>query len=260
MPDFIPDEAIPAADPAEVVQQYRRLVFKIANRYQNILNYGGAIDIDDLVQCGSMGVLEAQKTYKPEDGSFSGWSTFYIKKAIRRAIGFRQDGSISPDWFMERLDAPVPGADDITLQDTIADSTAPTPEEKAAEDSERDEIAIEVREAVERIKNAKQRECITRVYLDGQTTAEAAQAMGLSKKQVLTQHQHGKQALRFDQKLRRLANNYYYICIGVSRFNTTFTSATEQGVLLLEQDFDTMFGAGAFLNQDNKTESVDSLW
>ena len=79
----IPDKQIPTADPAAVIEQYRGWIKKIASKYAGLVEESGAVDMEDLIQVGSMAILEAQKTFDPEGGrNFTGWSYMPIRNAM----------------------------------------------------------------------------------------------------------------------------------------------------------------------------------
>ncbi|MBR6165551.1 MAG: sigma-70 family RNA polymerase sigma factor [Clostridia bacterium] len=246
MDELIRDADIPTADPADIVEQYKRWVCKIANQYQSFLGKNGRMDMEDLKQAGYIGLLQAQKTYIPDNGAFTGWSAFYIRKYIRYTIGFRQDGSLPPGWMEISLDAPLPEADGLTLKDIIADTEVLPPEEAIVEAQQQLEVSEHVRKAVERLKNGKQREVITKVYLEEQTTEEAADSMGLTAKQIRSISLEGRYKLQRDRKLKTLAKKYFGLHVGKKAFNSTFTSAVELAVLRREQEFDRAFGMGAY--------------
>ncbi|MFF2205255.1 RNA polymerase sigma factor RpoD/SigA [Streptomyces sp. NPDC058145] len=65
-----------------LVQHNRRLVWKIAHGYQ-----GRGLDIEDLVQHGSIGLMRAVRKFDATKGyKFSTYATWWIKQSITRAI------------------------------------------------------------------------------------------------------------------------------------------------------------------------------
>ena len=246
MPDFIPDEAIPAADPEVVVLQYELYIKKIANRYNSELQKTGAIGFDDLVQVGRIAILDAQKNYNPENGSFINCLFNYARKAMRRALGFNNQTG-EPPMTMTYLDEPLSDDSESTRGDMIPDPNVRPMDEPIIEVETRNETYEQVHAALERMKSEKQKEVLTRVYLDGQERTAAAAEMNINTKALYALDQAGRNALYRDDKLKRYAYTVPFIHVGVSQFNTTWTSATEMAVLRLERDFDNMFGAGAFL-------------
>ena len=66
----------------QVVTSYLGLVRSVASRYRDL-----GVPIDDLVQEGSLGLLEAIDDYDPRHGTpFSGYARFRVRRAIRNAL------------------------------------------------------------------------------------------------------------------------------------------------------------------------------
>lgn len=73
-------------------------------------------------------------------------------------------------------------------------------------------------------------DALRRRYFTGQTLAQAAQETGVSIERVRQMESHGLKALRHPKASRSLREfmTPYYFHVGVSRFNTTGTSAVEE--------------------------------
>ena len=67
----------------EVCQQHSGLVFTIARRYLSACVHDPAIDLDDLMQTGYIGLMEAAQTHDESKGSFANWAAYYIRYEIR---------------------------------------------------------------------------------------------------------------------------------------------------------------------------------
>lgn len=232
---------------------YKKLVCKIANNYNGVISQNGRISNDDLIQAGYIGLLEAQKTYKPDAGrSFTSWAFFYIKKSIRSTIGIKNDGSLPDDWNNVSFDDPIPGTENFTYQDTISDP-APTREEELSEESAQQETAAAVRAAVDRLTNEKQKTAIRKIWLDELPKKEAAAEMGISETALKSLDYKGREKLAKDYTLRKFAMPFFHV--GVTKFHSTGTSEVEQTILWLESQFDNIYGKGAFAalkNPDSK--------
>lgn len=64
-----------------------RLVIHFAKQYKSILNKVEAIELDDLISEGNIGLIKAINKYNPDlDIQFSYYSSFWIKKAINEFI------------------------------------------------------------------------------------------------------------------------------------------------------------------------------
>lgn len=71
---------------AELLNQHMGLVRHIAGRLKRLLR-GGAMDHDDLVQCGAIGLLLAIRRFEPERGvTFSTFAAPYIRGLILNGI------------------------------------------------------------------------------------------------------------------------------------------------------------------------------
>ena len=66
----------------ELIEKNLRLVISIAKKY-----LGCGLDMDDLIQSGSMGLMKAAQKYDPDLGyRFSTYASWWIKQGITRAI------------------------------------------------------------------------------------------------------------------------------------------------------------------------------
>lgn len=66
---------------AEVVERYSPLVNRIARRMHAP---GGSEELEDLIQVGSVGLLEAVNRFQPERGAFSSYASVTISGTIKR--------------------------------------------------------------------------------------------------------------------------------------------------------------------------------
>ena len=225
----IPDSDIPGADPAAVVEQYSPFVRKLAKRYEPSLNRTGAIDEEDLYQAGCIAVLKTQKEYNPENGSFLHCLFFSCRRAMRTALGYKNG---LPPPALAYLDEPLSEETEDTIGDTVADPDGIPTDEAAIDAATRAETAAEVRAAVERMKSAKQREVIQRVWLDGQERAAAAEEMEIRTTALYALDREGRRSLRRDGQLKRFVRDEVpFFHVGRGEFNNTWTSATEKAVL-----------------------------
>ena len=226
----IPDKDIPMADPAEVIQQYSAWVQKIANKYTGIVEDSGVFDMEDLHQSGCMALLEAQKTYDPDRGkTFMSWSYLTIKSAMLTLLGYRDKARHIPPAPPIPLDKPISDDSDDRLLDTIEDPDYIPVDEQIIEKETREETKIEVRAAVDRLKNPAQREVIRRLYLDGQDREKIADDMGIETKKVSRLDREGRLKLRVDQRLCDFVTPFFKV--GVTRFRSSWTSAVEEAVI-----------------------------
>lgn len=227
---MIADVDIPGAEPAAVIKQYDPLIQKIANRYIPILDRSGAVGMDDLIQVGRIKVLQAQKCYDPAAGaSFLTFIYKPVKWAVMHALGMNSTGEL-PEIVLS-LDEPITDDESLTLADTIADPAAVPLEEPIIEDETRTETAVEVRAAIERMKSDKQRKAVNLIWFEGRTREQAAAQMEMNYGSFAALEQNGRSTLRRDTRLQNYAQEIPFIHVTLSRFKTTWTSATEYAAL-----------------------------
>lgn len=211
-----------------------------ANRYAWAIQKRPDLDPEDLLQAAFLGIIRAKKHYKPDKGKFSTYSVFFIRHEIRDLIGIRDGKDLPPEVIS--LDEPIDPEGDITRLEMISDDTIPDPDEKLiAEDRKR-----AVHDAVDRLE-ADQREVVTIHYFKGKTAPEAAVEMHISPLRVRLLLDKAKIRLRRDYILRKLCDmNMHRPCmrsVGVTRFNSTFTSAVEEAVLWREAHISPLLAA-----------------
>lgn len=228
--DRIPDEQITTASAEDVVNQYSAWVQKIVNRYSGLVNETGTYDVEDMYQAGIVGLLEAQNRYEPAGGcSFLTYSYNHIRNAILSLFGYDNPQRKRPPIPLTYLDKPLTDDDDTTLIDTIEDPDIIPFDEPIIDQETRQETAAAVRAAIDRLRNPKQREVISRCWLNGQKRAEAAAEMGIDARTLYFNDRSGRNNLRHDPRLRKYAMPLFHV--GAARFNTTWTSAVELAVI-----------------------------
>ena len=211
----------------ELFRANRGLLHKFARRYSGI---DTAVDTDDLVQAGYMGLVEAERTYDASRGKgWVSWAAWYVKNAMAAAVGIR-GAKERPHLHAVSLDAPL-GDDEGagSLLDMLEDESIPDASSGLVEADR----AVTVRAAVERLE-ADRREVIRRRDLQGMSYAVVGEGMGLSVGEVKNLRVRALNDLRNDKAIRlmRLEDaTPYYRRVGVSTFNTTWTSATEAAAL-----------------------------
>ena len=227
-PIDISDREIPTADPEAVIEQYTGLICKISERYEPVLEKTGSVDVDDLFQAGRIAIYKAQKTYDPDGGvKFISYIYDRIRSAMRRTLNFNSQTGLPPEP-MDYLDEPLSDDADTRKLDMIPD-TAPTAEERIVNQDARQETFEAVHAAIDRMKSDKQREVITRVWIDGQDRAAAADDMKMKIGALRALDKAGRSTLRRDWRLERYAMPMFPV--GVIRFRSTWTSAVEEAVI-----------------------------
>lgn len=208
-----------------------------AARYLWAIRERADVGFDDLVQAALLGICAALKTYDPA-GNWAQYSSYFIRQEIRALLGIKH-GRIPPALLS--LDAPAGGeggedGEGDTFIDLLPDETAPCPQEV----TEYNDLQRQVRAAVERLKNDREREVVRRCMLDGETQTAVAEDFGVSAQLIGMVWHKARNHLRADRSLRTLAEiedrTPYYTHVGVRTFDATNTSAVEKAVLFrLEQ-------------------------
>lgn len=82
--DFIEDLKTARSAKKQMVKSNMRLVISIARRYQKV-----GVNLQDLVQEGSLGLMRATEKYDPSRGfKFSTYASWWIQQAVFRAIAY----------------------------------------------------------------------------------------------------------------------------------------------------------------------------
>ena len=208
-----------------------RLASYWAGRYSWILERRNDLDREDLQQAAFLGILEARKAYKEERGGEVTLAGFYARKEIRALLGIR-NGKLPPT--LESLDEPLNEETDDTRLDLLADETLPEADAALLEEEKRQTV----RDAVNRLQE-DQKAVVSMHFFQGKTYQQTADEMNVTRDRVTTIFQNARRNLRRDRYLKALAevnrSTPYLLGVGVTRFNSTFTSAVEELVLLRER-------------------------
>lgn len=153
------------------------LIATIARKYTWAINGDPAIDFDDLMQTGFIGLVRAQETFSAEAGAWSTWATLNISYQIRRFLGLRDSKALKLQYSALSLDAPIVAggdSDGATLADTLADDSLEPMEDTA----ERSDTVKRIRAAVDALPE-DQRRIVTAYIENGMTATTAAEALGM---------------------------------------------------------------------------------
>lgn len=208
----------------------RGLVYFWANRYRALLEGRAVVDIDDLIQAGAMGLMEAEGTFQPDKGAWSTWASFYIRTAMQEALGLR-GGKSEP--LTVSLDAPAYTDDgepsEITLLETLADPTNPDMDGLLLED----EIVLTVRAAVDDLPEDQR--TVTRLHdLEGNSYVKCDQMLELNTGESRRISGRALRQLWKDKRLRALAidqETSFYRHKSVTAFHSSMSSVVEDLVL-----------------------------
>lgn len=112
----------------ELWGQVRRLVHDMAYKRLRATNGAGGVALDDLMQAGFLGFLEAVKAYDPAAGfRFTSYLTYPVKSAFSEAEGRRSEKQKrDPIFSAVSIDAPLDKGEGepLTLADVIPDPQA----------------------------------------------------------------------------------------------------------------------------------------
>ena len=179
--------------------QHDGLVIKIAFRFLPLLDR--ASDMEDLLQAGRLGVLLAQSTYDAGKGAFGTWAGYYIRTEMETALNLR--GRKRPDRLAVSLDRPIPGAEELTLLDTLPDRT--DMEEEALAKGTDAYIQAVVHTCLDALP-WEQRMAVQLCDLDGMNNEQAAAFLGIgSGSKVRSLRGKGQCNLRRMPRMRLLA-------------------------------------------------------
>lgn len=254
---MIADRDIPGADPAAVIAQYEPYVQKLANRYIPVLSKTGAVDMDDLIQVGRIAISDAQHKYNPDAGSFLNFLYYVVRVAMRRELGFNNQTG-APPVALVYLDEPLSDNAETTLAEMIADPDAVPLDEPIIESESRNETSEAVRAALDRMRSEKQRAAINLVWMEGKTRQAAADEMEMKPGAFYALEKAGRSTLRRDHRLRKYAESVPFIHVGVNRFNSTWTSATEYAALWMIEHRPEI--SPEPVNQESNADRIRRIW
>lgn len=225
------------------------LIRKWANRYSGLCEGRADVSFEDLLQIGFFGLVEAKQSYDPHKGSWSSWASYFIRKNMLDALGFRsskirytikrKDGTTETRYFhVGSLDAPAYSDDDsISLMETIADENIPDADSRLlVEDDSR-----VVREAVAAIEDEKIKTAVVQYFLSGRTYKSIAIDMDVSPEMIRRLCGKGLVQLRRSRIIRKIAmdrleqETRYYAHKGILSFTNSQSSVVEDAVLQRER-------------------------
>lgn len=162
----------------QLIEAYQPLVFKQALPYRSLQN------IMDVVQEGTVGLIEAVERYEPERGV--AFSLFAIHRIRGRMLDFLQKEGRSDSPCMDALQEDM-GA---TYKENLMD-TSPT----VAEQAESHELADRLHRAMERLP-AREKAVLENVYLASRDVAAVAEDMDISTGHVYRLQKTGIRRIR----------------------------------------------------------------
>lgn len=185
---------------------------------------------EDLLQTGYFAVLDAARTFDPEQGGFLGWLAFYARKAALDTLGLRK----RQKPVLLSLDVSMTSEDDgIALADTLPDQSA-TDAFEAVEDALHDQYVHGVVDACLARQPELVRRAIQGRYWERKAAKEIAGECGASVDMIYSKHVDGLRALHRNARIRELEEYYhapYRYGTGLSSFRYSGSSVERAAIL-----------------------------
>ena len=196
--------------------------------------YGKQLE-DDLFQSAYIALASAVERFDESKAAFLTWNAYYLRTAFAEAAGCRRGND--PMRGALSLDTPLPGTEEFTLADTIADPSDPI----AVTENEiwHEELHAAMQEALDALPDDL-REVIRQRYYNTRTVARIAAATGHTPAEVNTMERRAIRQIRQERRLRAFAYSDADIYsaglrgVGVRAFVSNHTSCTENAVLRME--------------------------
>lgn len=209
-------------------EQVRRWVACMAIRWHRAFNGTRGVEMDDLISSGYLAMAAAVDTFDAAaDNSFIGWLTFYLKAEFCELYHVktphqRNDLLNNADSLSE----PVPYADDLTMEDMVADPVDPY------EDPEQAMYLEQLHDALEAALDAipeNLSDALRRRFYQGQTLSKAAKDIGIAPENVRQRENKALRNLR-NPKIARGLRPFLYpdsdvYAAGLRRGNSTEAAA-----------------------------------
>lgn len=162
----------------KLIEHYQPLVFKAVMRWRNT-----PAVLMDLVQEGTVGLIEAAESYQPERGVAFGLFALHRIKG-RMLTYLEKEGK--RDWIS--MDAPT--SEEVTIGELLMDTAAAVPDQ-----AERNYLLEQLRAALSRLP-AQEQAVLSGVYLDDQEPRELADKLNLSVSHIYRLQKQGLRRVR----------------------------------------------------------------
>lgn len=219
-------------------ENVRKLIVQEAKKRYYISNGRGGVEVEDLVQCGFLALVEAVNYFDIGSGwKFTTYLGNTLKTEFATAIGYRTSKR-DPLNNAISLDAPLDDEDgDGTYYELIEDPTGDF-EDKVIERT----CLADLRQALEKAVAAipeDQGEMIRLRYKEGLTVDQVSKTKGMEPKTVRSLEHKALTSLRKPEirsGLMQFLNDCtpYYYRVGVVAYNATRTSAVEHIAIVRE--------------------------
>lgn len=215
----------------------KRLAYKHCNRYYYAYSDAYSrrgVTIEDLMQECYFAMLDAVKYYGKRGGKYR-FTTFFgytARTRITRCGACKRDALVKSD----SIDKPLPGTDNFTVADTVADEYAADEFAHAEDSAALGSIFDEVKKALS--ERPDWCTVLLDIYGKGRTMGQIARERGCSAENIRSKKRDALRMLRrssnaYIQELRAEALAEAYRGSGFNTWAKTFTSSTERTALKL---------------------------
>lgn len=237
-----------------LVKQNSGMIYKIAAGYCVFATRNRGVDMEDLMQAATIGLLSSVDSWDETRGSFISLAVFHMRREIRTALGIRSSKKqLETTTGVLSLHTPIGENDDTLLIDMVADDTAASPQTAA----EKENLAQIVREEVARLPGVER------------VTVEKKWFYGAHRNELEAIHanhyaieKNAFQKLKRNKRLRALRDDYLtpvYHHKGVAAFQSSFISATEEAVLWRERYIEDLDRRIAAARDDSHRARLEDL-
>ncbi|TYZ30951.1 sigma-70 family RNA polymerase sigma factor [Selenomonas caprae] len=161
-----------------LIESYQPLVFKQAVPYRNLQN------IMDIVQEGTIGLIEAVESYDPQRGV--AFSLFAVHRIRGRMLNYlHKEGRVDVACMDER---PADGG--LTLKENLMDLSP-----SVTEQAESNELAARLHQAMERLP-ARERAVLESMYMQSEEAGDVAAGLQVSKSHIYRLQKNGIRRVR----------------------------------------------------------------
>ncbi|EJF39229.1 sigma-70, region 4 [Clostridium sp. MSTE9] len=193
---------IKAGDNEAVValwEQTKKLAYQFANRFysRSMASCASAgVTLEDVTQECFLVVLDAARAFDEAKGfKFTSYISFHAKNRFNALIGIRGGAGKKLLNCADSLDELIPGAEDVTIADSIPDESASQAFEDAEQEMYRRQLHGVMEQALGTL-DEQQEETIRSRYYQGMTLEAIAQQDGVSREQVRQLVAKGLRGLR----------------------------------------------------------------
>lgn len=220
-------------DRAQLWEEHHKLIRFVARRYRFACQRDNAVDLEDLLQAGAIGLMEAADSWDEEQGAFSTWAVIHIRKRMREALGLNSRDPNRHQGLVP-LDQPVfEDNEAASLLDTIQDDSIPASDERLiAQDT-----ASIVQDAIANIPDEPSRRVVELIGLQGLSVPQAASQLDMETAHARRLYGAALCRLGADSTIQALHDDsaIYFRHKGLTRFLSDFSSTVEDVVLRLER-------------------------